>query len=332
MKMKERFTGRLVSLILAAIMICTAGPVFAVSEETDPSFAEAGDIVCHDTEVEAAAELREHMKQRDTEVTIGIKGSTDQEGLQKIIGRLVDEAAAHTGKPDEGDYLTFQYASFKGYASADAEGDTPSVKIEYELSYYDDAGKAAETDEKVREILDSLELTDKTEYEKVKAIHDYICDNVEYEAAEAASDIRRTAYGALVEGRAVCQGYSVSLYRLLLEAGIDNRIIYGSGISPFGTTAAHTWNIVELYGKYYYLDATWDDSSNSRDYFLKPAGSGFDDEHIADDRYEDVSFAEHYQMADEEFNAEYDSLLSSVSFITKMISDGFKEEFLKDNE
>ncbi len=317
----------MVSLITAVIMICTAGPVFAESEKADPSFAEAGDITYHETEPEAAAELREHMKRRDVRAVIGIEGSTDQEGLQKVIGRLVDEAAAHTGKPDEGDYITFQYATYKGYATADVNGSSPSVTIEYDLAYYDDAEKAAETDKKVREILTSLELEEKTDYEKVEAIYDYICDNVEYEPAQDSGDIRRTAYGALVDGKAVCQGYSVSLYRLLLEADIDNRIIYGSGISSLGTKAAHTWNIVELYGKYYYLDATWDDASGNRDCFLRPAGVGFEDDHIADERYSDESFTEHYPMAEMEFNAETDGLLDRITDVANRVSDVFIKAF-----
>ncbi len=61
-------------------------------------------------------------------------------------------------------------------------------------------------DEKVDEIIESLELDDKTDFEKIAAIHDYICDNVEYETNEKDSNTVRTAYGALIEGRAVGQG------------------------------------------------------------------------------------------------------------------------------
>lgn len=310
------------------ILLLTAAAAIAFSFAAAPSFAEDGDITYHETELKAAEELREHMRQRETKVTIGIKGSTDQDGLKKIIGRLVDEAAAHTGEPDEGDYLVFQYASYKGYASANL-GVSPTVKIEYDISYYDDAEKAEETDRKVQEILDSLDLEDKTEYQKIKAIYNYICDNVEYEASEESGDIRRTAYGALVEGKAVCQGYSVSLYRLLLEAGIDNRIILGEGIAPSGIKAAHTWNIVELYDKYYYLDATWDDSSGGRKYFLRPAGDGFEESHIADESFKSGPFAERYTMAEEEFRVESDSLLGKAAALAKMISDEFRRIVIK---
>lgn len=308
-------------------LIIAAAAAIAVCFAAVPFSAAAKDITYHDTVGEAAVELREGMKERKSSVVIGIKGKTDKEGLQKVIGGLLDEATGHTGKPDEGDYILFQYASYKGKARTQRSGVSPVMEIEYDLSFYDDAEQESEVDKKVEEIIEELDLGDKMDYEKVSDIHDYICENVEYEAAADGSDIRRTAYGALIEGRAVCQGYSVILYRLLLEAGIDNRIVFGSGISPDGNTGPHTWNIVKLYGKYYYIDVTWDDSTGSRDYFLVPAGAGFEDVHIADDKYKDDSFTERYPMADEAFNTKIEGLLSSLEGIASSITDAMKQFF-----
>ena len=304
--------------VAAAMSVCFASV---------PSFAETPELTYHENELGASAELREDMKNRESPVKIGIEGKTDQEGLQKIIGRVLGEATEHTGEPDEGDYILFQYSSYKGQARTKLSDLSPVVEIEYDLTYYDDAEQEAEVDRKVKEIMKELDLGNKTDYEKISAIYDYICDNVEYEAAVEGSDIRRTAYGAFVEGRAVCQGYSVSLYRLLLEAGIDNRIIFGDGVSGFGITGAHTWNIIELYGKYYYADITWDDSTRSRDYFLVPAGAGFEDEHIADKQYGAEAFTERYPMADEAFNTENDRLLSSLEGVASSITDAMKQFF-----
>jgi hypothetical protein len=336
MKMKESFIKRLISLILAVFMICTAGPVFAECEEPVPPLADAAPDIClaamslntyaqdvtyYETEIEASAEIREDMKARQSTVTVGIKGKTDQEGLQQIISRLIGEATEHTGKPDEGDYILFQYEHYDGAARQTLSGVNGLVDVRYDLFYYDDADQEAEVDKKVSEILEELDLDKKTKYEKVKAIHDYLCDNIEYRASDDGSDICRTAYGALIEGNAVCQGYSVSLYRLLLEAGIDNRIIYGTSISPFGTTGSHTWNIVDLYGKYYYIDVTWDDCSGSNDYLLVPAGKGFEDEHIADEKYSNDSFTSSYPMADEEYEENTDGLFEMLEKMIKLIMD-----------
>ena len=324
---KKRPSGRFISIVALLIVIFSSDPPFFAM----PYYAYAQDITYYKNEDEAADELREDMKERKSSSAVGIKGKTDQEKLQQVIGKLVEKATEHTGKPDEGDYILFQYSSYKGQARTQKSGVSPVVQIEYDLSYYDDAEQEAEVDKKVEEIMKDLDLENKMDYEKVSAIHDYICDNVEYEAAANSNDIRRTAYGALIEGRAVCQGYSVSLYRLLLEAGIDNRIIFGEGVSPDGTRGPHTWNIVKLYGKYYYMDITWDDATGGHDYFLVPAGTGFEDEHKADDKYAEDSFTERYPMAEEEFNTKIEGLLTSLEGMASSITDSMRQ-FFRRNE
>ncbi|MBR3201750.1 MAG: hypothetical protein IKG17_10530 [Mogibacterium sp.] len=325
---EKRLSGRFISILVfliiaaAALAFCFAAASLSVAAE---------DLEYHDNEVEASEELRQILKERKSTATIGIKGKTDQEGLQQIIGRLMAEATEHTGKPDEGDYLLFQYASYKGQGRTALSGVSPVVELEYDMSYYDDAKQEEEVSDKVKEILKNLDLDNKTDYEKISAIHDYICDNIEYESSEEGSDIRRTAYGALIEGRAVCQGYSVCLYRLLLEAGIDNRIIFGTGVSPLGINGPHTWNIVKLYGKYYYLDCTWDDCDGSRDFFLLPAGSGFEDEHIAGENYGE-DFFEQYPMADEKFNADTDGLLAALQGLAHSIEESIIKPFKRTEE
>ena len=324
---KKRPSGRFISILALMIMIFSSGLTFFAM----PYYAYAQDITYYEDENDAADELREAMKERRSNSAVGIKGKTDQEGIKQIIGRLIDKATEHTGKPDEGDYILFQYSSYKGKASTQISGVSPVVDTEYDLTYYDNAEQEAEVDKKVEEIMENLDLANKMDYEKVSAIHDYICDNVEYEAAVDDNDIKRTAYGALIEGRAVCQGYSVCLYRLLLEAGIDNRIIFGEGISPDGTTGAHTWNIVELYGKYYYMDITWDDAIGKHDYFLVPAGAGFEDEHKADSKYREESFMERYPMAEEGFDTKIEGLMTSLKGIASSITDSMRQ-FFKRNE
>lgn len=259
----------------------------------------AEDDVFHETEGEAAAELREAMKERRTDVTIRVIEDVDQETLKRLIGKLVSKAVRHTGVPDEGDYINYQYSSFKGSAKTERVKLSTGVVIRYRLSYYDSADQERELDAKVKQIIGSLDLEGKSDYEKLVAIHDYICDNVEYDSG-GGSDLRRTAYDALVNGRAVCQGYSNALYRLLLEAGVDNRIIFGKGVEDSGITMAHTWNIVDLYGKYYYVDATWDDSTDSMDYFVRPKGE-FDESHLPGEEHSRASFTAEYPVADSEF-------------------------------
>ena len=293
MRCDNKLLRSIIAVMIAAALLWMPQVSAAVYAEDDITYHETGD--------EAAAELREAMKERREKVTIGVLGKTDQNGLKEIIGAFLDRATEHTGEPTEGDYINFQYASYKGAAQTALDGLSPAIRVEYTLEYYDNAEQEKAVDEKVSEITGKLGLGRKTDYEKLVAIYNYICSTTEYEQAADDSDIRRTAYGALVEGKAVCQGYSIALYRLLLEAGIDNRIIYGKGLQPDGGEGPHTWNIVDLYGKYYYVDVTWDDATYGREYFLRPAGSGFENEHKADEEYPEDYFTEQYPLATEPF-------------------------------
>ena len=305
-------------------MIVSAAILLGVSLFDCAAYAD-GEVTYHDDGESAAAELREAMKQRKGSVTIGVSGKADEETLKKAIGNLIDLAAKHTGAPDEGDYLSFQFASYKGEAQTTLDGLTPVVEITYKLAYYDTAEQEAETDTKVKEIMTEIATDDLSDYEKIAAIHDYICENTEYEPAEDSNDIRRTAYGALVEGKAVCQGYSAALYRLLLEAGIDNRIIFGTGVESGGIEGPHTWNIVELGGEYYYIDLTWDDSTMSHDYFLLPTGSGFEDEHIASPEYDEDFFTEQYPLAKEEYREDITTYVKKTLRVAKKVAAAFSK-------
>lgn len=69
-----------------------------------------------------------------------------------------------------------------------------------------------------------------------------------------------TAYEALTEGKTVCQGYALLVHAMLIEAGIPGQIIEGEA----GGTL-HAWNLVQLDGSWYHLDATWDDPLPNRD-------------------------------------------------------------------
>ena len=277
-----------------SVVLCTAALFEPVCAE---------DVVYYDSASEAASELRKAMKDRESEVTVGVIKDVDQEGLKKLIRSLLKKAVRHTGVPDEGDYINFQYSRYDASAKTEKVNGDMGVVVRYKLSYYDSAAQEEALDEKIGEVLESLDLDGKSDYEKVVAIHDWLCDNVEYDSADGI-DLRRTAYDAIVNGTAVCQGYSNAFYRMLLEAGVDNRIIFGEGVEDSGARMAHTWNIVDLYGDYYYVDVTWDDSTGSLDYFLKPAGE-FTDSHIAGDEYAGDFFTKTYPVSGEEFTFDY---------------------------
>ncbi|MBQ8473114.1 MAG: hypothetical protein IJ501_06390 [Bacilli bacterium] len=90
--------------------------------------------------------------------------------------------------------------------------------------------------------------------EKIKVIHDYIINNTKYDTQRSDSNIINyksdTAYGSLIEGYALCGGYTDSMMLFLERFGVKNFRI---------SSENHVWNYVYLDNSWYNLDLTWDD-------------------------------------------------------------------------
>jgi len=91
-------------------------------------------------------------------------------------------------------------------------------------------------------------------YEKIKAVHDWIVNNLEYDTSYS----RYTAYEAFFDKSAVCEGYSLLTYKMFSLLNVDVSLI--SGTADGGD---HMWNMVKLCCaedcKWFHLDVTWDD-------------------------------------------------------------------------
>ena len=95
-----------------------------------------------------------------------------------------------------------------------------------------------------------------SEFEIELYLHDALAERVTYvESANA-----HNSYGAIVEGKAVCEGYAEAMQYLLGRCGIRSFIAVGTSKNPgTGASEGHAWNIVRIDGKYYHLDLTWND-------------------------------------------------------------------------
>lgn len=121
---------------------------------------------------------------------------------------------------------------------------------------------------RVNEIVNDVRQRGLSDYDAVLYIHDVICDSTTYDYA-AVDDpysnlLSYTAYGALIGGKCVCQGYALAFYRICKVLGFDVRFV---GSDP--DIGCHAWNLIKLDGKYYFVDCTWDDN-------IKDAGLDMD--------------------------------------------------------
>lgn len=126
-----------------------------------------------------------------------------------------------------------------------------------------------------------------SDYDKIKYVHDWIVDNVEYETTISKKNIHNI-YGALIENEVVCGGYAKAFKYLLDELNIPCIIVQGVATNSDGVTENHAWNYVKLNGKWYGVDTTWDDpviegwssivyTKNTTAYFLKGSNLLFTD-------------------------------------------------------
>ena len=267
--------------------------------------AETKPAVCESAE-EAGDVLRDAMKARKDSAGICLitdVAASDSEGL---MSQIFEEATKHTGNAVEGDYIRFQYDNCQASAKPVSIDGSSAVLFTYVISYYDSSEQEKAVDEKVSEVMSGLGLEGRTDLEKTEIIYDYLRENVKYDydnLADSENDLKRTAYSALVEGKAVCQGYSAALYRLLLEAGVDNRIIFGASPGIDGEDEDHTWNIVKIGEVYYNTDLTRDSESGTAELFLKGSGP-FDEDHMRSDEYLTEEFTSEYVISDTDFSAE----------------------------
>lgn len=99
------------------------------------------------------------------------------------------------------------------------------------------------------------------DYEKALTVHDYLVQNCEYDYENYLKEpgggqvpqISHTAYGSLVNNIAVCDGYADGFaYIMEDKLGISCDVVSSRAM-------AHAWNMIEIGGKWYHVDATWDD-------------------------------------------------------------------------
>ncbi|MDS0525616.1 dockerin type I domain-containing protein [Clostridium sp. SHJSY1] len=116
---------------------------------------------------------------------------------------------------------------------------------------------------KVQEIKNNYVSKATTALEKEYVIHDYIIQNTKYDYDNyynnTVPNISHTAYGSLVNGIAVCDGYSKAARLFLRDSGIEAGIVESQEMN-------HAWNYVKMDGYYYFLDLTWDDPDYKGDY------------------------------------------------------------------
>ena len=218
-----------------------AAPVSSLPPASAPSASAPGLAECAELygrellggEEQAAYDLlRAAAQAGDTEVALPALGA---DGLFRVMTYL------RRDNPKL-DWLEHEY-------SFEQREDSTWVRLRYSLA---PAGIAAEND-RLEGAADSLLgglSNELSEFDRAVLIHDRLVESIVYDLdAPRKSELA----GALLDGRATCEGYAKAYQYLLQKAGLQALLVYGEA------GEAHAWNIVRLDGDYYLCDVTWDD-------------------------------------------------------------------------
>lgn len=236
---------------------------------------------------EAAVILRKGMENREARIAIRCPADaiTPTDG---ILDEIVEKAMEETGVPTQGDYIRWTYAGWSGSYSLESDDEGLHYVFVYDCKYYTTAAQEAELSEKIDSVLQSLDINDESsDYDVICAVYDYICANVSYDYDNLNDSeylLKYTAYAAMINKTAVCQGYSALMYRMLQQKNIDCRLIPGSN---------HAWNIVAIDGVYYNADSTWDAGRDPKNYAYFLCG---DSDFAGHTRYSEYSTEEFYRL------------------------------------
>ncbi|MDY3919354.1 MAG: transglutaminase domain-containing protein [Candidatus Limivivens sp.] len=286
------------------LLMACALPVQATESSTSQNNVSASEVKHEFYQFEYARDyLKQQLIKREEKISFTLL-SPSPDG-EELLKQLIKEATAVTSttKGREGDYIDLhveRYEKDPSCCSIPVYGKNHTEILYYEhqftylINYYTTWDQEKEMSIRVSQVLSDLNLSDKSTYEKIQTIYDYVCKNVTYD--NSSDPGKFSAYNALVKRKAVCQGYSSLIYRLMRDAGIECRVIKGkaSGVE-------HSWNIVRIGSRFYNLDATWDAGKDPEDYkcFLK-IQADFPN-HSRASEYKTAAFLEEYPMAEEAY-------------------------------
>lgn len=188
----------------------------------------------------------------------------DEHAANQFNDDVRDETYKETGNPEEGQGLR-QVLYARGNLESNDHGDisydenTKSYKgmFYYSNLYYNiSKERYSATIIKLNEVMDSLNLDGKSDYEKCKKIREWIGKNVKYDRDDSETSGRTNYHnmtGAILDGYAVCDGFANLFHYMASSAGLLT--LFEEGPTK-GSGLQHAWNLVQIDGTFYYTDCT----------------------------------------------------------------------------
>lgn len=291
-------------LTLCLILACSCAP----KEEQTKDEGSLVKSIVNSNEVISA--IRAGLREYSSRITVSFfYGDSILDDLSALTDEWIEAALQETANPREGDYIRYQYGGYESVCRCEKRNGGYDYTVEIIPEYYIYLAWEQEVTERLAQVYRELALENcATDEERIRLIYDYVCALVSYDRVHqknAHYHAKSTAYAALIRRSATCQGYCTLLYRMLRENGFNCRVVTGTGLDDSGELL-HAWNIVELDGKWYNLDATWDAGGEERRWYLR-GSEGFSN-HITGATFASEAFERKYPIA----AADYDYAAAKI--------------------
>lgn len=196
----------------------------------------------------------------DFDIPVEIKSDHTIEEIKngKCDKDIRNEIYKDTGKPNEGHTMS---AFTVGGGNLLAENCSDGIKYSdggYKGYYSGNGGYGDRRDryqkatKKLDEVIKSLNLDGKSDYDKFKAVTNWIVSNVRYDE-DNETKYQHDLTGVVLDGLAVCDGYAGTFYYMANAVGLN--ALFEDGITN-SNRIRHAWNLVQIDGTYYYVDPT----------------------------------------------------------------------------
>ncbi|MCR4746844.1 MAG: hypothetical protein K5836_00050 [Clostridiales bacterium] len=122
------------------------------------------------------------------------------------------------------------------------------VYLEVDWNYYINADQYASCKNRAATIVSGVTKSYTNTVDRIRAVHDYICSQTAYTLNVDG------AYNCLFNGRCDCDGYTAAFQICMSLLGVPCKAF---------ATDNHIFNLVQLNGSWYAVDATWDDQDSA---------------------------------------------------------------------
>lgn len=253
---------KFVSMIVAAAVLFSAACAFA-SETAEYMWAELPEFISFVTEPcsnialfsadyneddilkrihNGITEQREIIVVSDKRFMIGGKPADDDKTLEILKDSILKVKYTYPDAYCIGNTFRWRY-----------NGEAVLIALNY-IDSTDNVQKRLRLYEAFKEDILSLITEDMTDFQKAVTVHDYIVMNLKYDTSYNVYDAVNMALG----GSGVCQGYAQMFYDICAnELGMGCGFAVGQNKTP--GEAGHIWNVINIDGAWYHVDATYDD-------------------------------------------------------------------------